>query len=164
MTVRRIGQWSVATKDATRSAVPANPPKLARVAWMSVFETGNTELDAWHRKLVDACNRLLQLVTTSAEKALVVAAAEDFVGLCAEHFQVEEEILEQLAFPRRDEHAAEHRRIEDELLAVIWQLRDAETSTERCNALSLQLAPLLIDLMVRYDTDYRSHVLERQGR
>jgi hemerythrin-like metal-binding protein len=131
---------------------------------MSIFETGNQELDAWHRKLIDQCNRLLQLVASDAELPRIVAAAEEFVAVCAEHFRVEEEILERLNFSRRDIHAAEHRRVEREMLAVIWRLQDPDAAQEECRTLSRWLAPALIDLMVRFDTDFRSHLLEQQDR
>ena len=163
MTGQRLNQPAIAANDAVQLSGAIDFPKMERVAWMTVFETGNHELDAWHRKLIDECNLLLQLVNSDASWPRIVAAAAEFVAACAAHFRVEEKILEQLDFPRRHIHAAEHRRIENELLALMWRLQDVDASHGQCRDLPRWLAPALIDLMVRYDTDYRSHVLERQG-
>jgi hemerythrin-like metal-binding protein len=164
MTAQQVSQRPAEPNDAMLSNGAINLPKIERVEWMTVFETGNRELDAWHRMLIGECNKLLQLVTSDAEWPRIIAAAEEFVAVCAEHFRVEEEILEQLDFPRRDIHVAEHRRIEGELLALIWQLQNPAAAREQCRDLPRWLAPALIDLMVRYDTDFRSHLLERQSR
>jgi hypothetical protein len=57
-----------------------------QLGWFDIFETGHTEIDAFHRKLIQNCNGLLVLVDNDAGWSLIVDEARKFVGCCIEHF------------------------------------------------------------------------------
>jgi hemerythrin-like metal-binding protein len=134
------------------------------VKWIDVFETGDAELDLLHRKLVEDCNALLALLGGEGAWPLIVTAARRLVADCIEHFQVEGTLLERIDFPRRAAHAAEHRRLGQELRDLVVRMERADGSLPEHLDLPASLGPTLIDFMVRHDLDYRSHLLYRQGR
>jgi hemerythrin-like metal-binding protein len=135
-----------------------------RLEWIDVFETGNLEIDTIHRKLILDCNRLLALVDNEASWSLIVDEARRFLERCIEHFRSEESLLECTKFPRYAEHVAEHRRMESEMQALLKRMEQVDGSLEEHRDLPRSLGPDLIELMIRHDLDYRSHLLHQQGR
>lgn len=140
------------------------PSKIPHLAWLEVLETGVVELDAWHRQLVNDCNRLLDFVADRAPWIQIVAAAALLTAKLMDHFRFEEEVMARNGFPRRDIHAAEHRRIESGLTELLARIKGVDGSQEEHLALPNTLKSVLIDVMVRHDLDYRSHLLYRLGR
>jgi hemerythrin len=134
------------------------------VQWIKAFETGSPEIDALHRELVQECNSLLQLVESGAPWPRILADAGRLVEGCVQHFRQEEEMLAQSHFPRRDEHAAEHRRLEGELQSLVARMKEVDGSLDVHRDYPRALGPMMVDLIVRHDLDYRSHMLHQQGR
>ena len=132
--------------------------------WIKAFETGSTEIDALHRELVQECNGLLVSVEGGSDWSRILADAGRLVEGCVQHFRHEEDLLAQARFPRSIEHIAEHRRIERELQGLIFQMKMVDGSCEEHSAYPRALGPMLIDLIIRHDLDYRSHLLHQQGR
>ena len=134
------------------------------VQWIKAFETGSPEIDALHRELVQECNSLLQLVESGAPWPRILVDAGRLVEGCVQHFRQEEEMLAQSHFPRRDEHAAEHRRLEGELQSLVARMKEVDGSLDEHRDYPRALGPMMVDLIVRHDLDYRSHMLHQQGR
>jgi hemerythrin-like metal-binding protein len=135
-----------------------------RLAWIDVFETGNPGIDAVHRELIHDCNRLLTLLDNEASWSLIVDEARRFLDRCFEHFRAEESLLERTKFSRCAEHAAEHRRLERRMQTLLRCMEQVDGSLEEHRDLPRSLGPELIELMIRHDLDYRSHLLHQQGR
>lgn len=138
--------------------------KTPQLAWLEVLETGVAELDAWHRQLIDDCNRLLELVANRAAWIEVVAAAALLGAQTMDHFRFEEQLMKRSGFPRRESHIAEHRRIASQLRDLLAGIKAVDGSQDEDRLLPAAFKPLLIDLMVRHDLDYRSHLLHQSGR
>jgi hemerythrin-like metal-binding protein len=132
--------------------------------WIDVFETGIAELDDLHRRLVDECNELLALTASDADWSAIVAKTSELISHCIDHFRIEEAIMERIQFPRHEAHTAEHRRLEDRLRALLARVQGCDGSLAEHRDLPVSLGPLIIDVMIRHDLDYRSHLLYRQGR
>ena len=97
-----------------------------RLRWIEAFETGNAEIDVLHRKLVEACDRLLALVEGKAAWPQVIADARVLVADCVAHFRAEEAMLERIDFSRRSDHVAEHCRIEQEMQSLIRRMEQVD--------------------------------------
>jgi hemerythrin len=142
----------------------ARTPQPIFLKWLDIFETGNAEIDCMHRKLVDDCNNMLTLVADDAPWLMITAQTKRLVVNCIAHFRVEDSILGRMGFPRRDSHVEEHRRIEQELRDLLARMELVDGSLAEHRDLPASLGPSMIDLMIRHDLDYRSHMLHRQGR
>jgi hemerythrin-like metal-binding protein len=136
----------------------------ANLHWIKSFETGSAEIDAMHRELVEECNSLLLAVETGAAWSRIVADSVRLVEGCIQHFRHEEELLDWARFPRRAEHVAEHRRIECALQALLSRMKAVDGSLEEHRAYPREFGPMLVDVIVRHDLDYRSHLMHVQGR
>jgi hemerythrin-like metal-binding protein len=134
------------------------------LSWIDAFETGNAEIDALHRELVQACNGLLLLVENEADWRLIVAEARKLVERCIEHFGFEESLLENSRFPRCADHAAEHRRLERKMQDQIDRMEQADGSLREHRDIPRSFGHSLVDVIIRHDLDFRSHLLHQQGR
>jgi|AraplaMF_Col_mMF_1032025.scaffolds.fasta_scaffold00019_180 hemerythrin-like metal-binding protein len=132
--------------------------------WMEVLETGIEELDSWHRQLIRQCNDLLSAAHREAHWAMIIEKADALAKNCVEHFRLEEALMHSNDFPRIDAHRDEHRRI----AAKLWWLADAirvsDGTAHRDRALPAEFKAVLLDVMVRHDLDYLSHLHNRLGR
>lgn len=73
-------------------------------------------------------------------------------------------MLERVEFPRCREHVEEHRRMDQRSRDLIAQMEQVDGSLKEHWELPASLGPSLIDLMIRHDLDYCSHVQYHQGR
>ena len=146
------------------SGVSGGADKRIHLKWIAAFETGSSEIDALHRELVQDCSGLLLLVENNAAWPLIVAEATRLVESCVAHFRLEEMLLEQTRFPRRLEHLAEHRRLERDLGNLIEQMKRVNGSLKEHHDIPRSLGPTLVDLIVRHDLDFRSHLLRQQEK
>lgn len=132
--------------------------------WMEVLETGIEELDAWHRQLIRQCNDLLSAACSEVPWAAIIEKSDTLAKSCVEHFRLEEALMDNHDFPRADAHREEHRRI----AARLWWLADAicvsDGTAYRDRALPAEFKAVLLDVMVRHDLDYLSHLHNRLGR
>jgi hemerythrin len=108
--------------------------------------------------------QVAELLDNEASWSLIVDEARRFLERYIEHFRSEESLLERTKFPRYAEHVAEHRRMEYEMRSVVKRMEQVDGSLEEHRALPRSLGPDLIELMIRHDLDYRSHLLHQQGR
>ena len=132
--------------------------------WIKAFETGSPEIDALHRALIQECNSLLLLVESGAPWPRILADAARLVEGCVQHFRREEEMLAHSRFPRSAEHLAEHRRQEGALQSLVDRMKKVDGSLDEHRAYPRALGTMLVDLIIRHDLDYRSHMLHKQGR
>lgn len=136
--------------------------KRIHLKWIAAFETGSSEIDALHRELIQDCGGLLLLIENNAAWPLIVDEATRLIESYIAHFQLEEMLLEQTGFPRRLEHLAEHRRMERKLRGLIERMKQVNGSLKEHRDIPRSLGPALVDLIVRHDLDFRSHLLRHQ--
>lgn len=132
--------------------------------WIDAFETGSADIDALHRELIRDCNSLLLLIENDAAWALILADAKKLVEDCVQHFRAEEALLGRTRFLRCAEHKAEHRRSEVEMEDLLIRMKQVDGSLQEHREIPRSLAPALVDVIIRHDLDFRSHLLQQQGR
>jgi hemerythrin-like metal-binding protein len=144
---------------------PANGERPSvRLQWIKSFETGSAEIDALHRELVQECDGLLLAVENGEAWSRILADVDRLIEGCVQHFRHEEELLAWARFPRSAEHVAEHRRIERDLQRLISRMKMVDGSLEEHRDYPRALGPLLVEVIIRHDLDYRSHLMHVQGR
>jgi hemerythrin-like metal-binding protein len=147
------------------ACVPEGVRRSLYLEWINAFETGSPEIDDLHRKLIQDYNSLLLLLEEDAAAwPRILAEAKKLVERCVDHFRTEERLLEQTKFPRCTDHAAEHRRLEREMQALFARMEQVDGSLREHREYPKALGPALIDVIIRHDLDYRSHLLHQQGR
>ena len=141
---------------------PDDADKRVYLKWIAAFETGSSEIDALHRDLVRDCSHFLWLVENNTVWSLIIDEAIRLVESCVAHFRFEEMLLEQTRFPRRLEHLTEHRRLERKLRGLIERMKQVDGSLKEHRDMPRSFGPAFVDLIVRQDLDFRSHLLRQQ--
>ena len=85
------------------------------IKWDESCRVGIKELDAAHQKLFGIGNRLILAVARDGAAAPVAEVLDDLIEFAEEHFGREEELMAESAYPDRDAHRREHRRLMNDL-------------------------------------------------
>lgn len=125
-------------KDAGRNRVVADPLSAfgvkdghsvaapVQLVWRSSYCSGAADIDRQHRELFDHANRLLQGVISHAPRAQLFDAARVLLADIAAHFADEERLHDEIGYPGRAEHAAEHARLLDKAVRLFDEAGGAE--------------------------------------
>jgi hemerythrin-like metal-binding protein len=81
---------------------------MAVANWNSRFETGIGSIDAQHRSLFRALNKLAESFKVGASKGQVKESLDFLVKYTVEHFQTEEKYMRDMDFPKLTSHMVEH--------------------------------------------------------
>lgn len=137
---------------------------LQPLKWLEILEIGVPEIDTDHRDLLQECNDLTAMIGNDGGWLEIAAAARQMFEHCLAHFRLEEEFLTRSKFPRLESHLNEHSRIARKLEQLVAALEQAGASeAEKLRSLEA-LRAILIDILLRHDLDYKSHLLAAQGR
>jgi hemerythrin-like metal-binding protein len=131
--------------------------------WSVAFETGNAEIDRHHQCLLADSAQLKRLVESGAPWEDIKAALGTLIADCSAHFRFEEELLRSTNFSRLDAHIEQHQEIE----VMLQQLADlaaepGDAMPER-GAVIATMERKIVDIIVRHDLDFKSHLLDVIG-
>ena len=136
---------------------------LEPLNWMDILEVGVPEIDNDHQALLQECNELLVLARAKSDWPAIAAAARRLIEHCADHFRLEEGVLARTGFPRVDDHTRQHGQIARYLENTLLPIEGTE-STERERLFGIdKLRAALVDILLRHDLDYKSHLLIARG-
>lgn len=134
-----------------------------QIPWSPIFEIGHAELDAQHIRLLADGNQVKSLVDNNGSWDEIRDSIATFVRDCTEHFQYEEQVLLQSGFPRYEEHVAQHQRIVRKLGELSAKVAEVDGSDPQDRQMIGSLELTLVDIIVRHDLDYKSHLLHAAG-
>jgi len=78
------------------------------ISWGASLETGFAAIDAEHRALAEALNGLHQAQLDGADRKTILAHMGRIAQHISIHFAHEEQLMNQLHYPRREAHWREH--------------------------------------------------------
>ena len=87
----------------------------AKITWDSSFETGISEVDSQHLRLVEIINSLVDAIG-HADKNTLKGIVEQLKEYAQYHFRTEEKIMEEAGYPEIAEHRDEHAQFVDQIL------------------------------------------------
>lgn len=128
--------------------------------WDSEMTLGIPSLDAQHRALIEQVNKLYDDIKLTPQGPALRTQFWSLIQKLEEHFQTEENLFEQTAFPDREHHQAEHSRFRQEMGLVLRDCAskpEAEASTEMLNYLVKWLSSHLIDEDKHYVSHFHAH-------
>ena len=132
--------------------------------WSEAFESGDPEIDRQHQCLLADSARLRVLVEDGAPWHDVEAALTMLIADCSAHFRFEEAMLRNTDFPRAEAHAGQHQAIEAMLQQLAEMVAEPGGATpERCRLVAT-VERKIVEIIVRHDLDFKSHLLNLTGR
>ena len=78
------------------------------IAWDASLDTGHIRMDAEHKELAQLFNRLRDAVDGGEGKAACAEVLDRIIGHAQAHFEREQQMMVQHAYPKAAQHAAEH--------------------------------------------------------
>ena len=97
--------------------------------WNSRFETGIDLVDAQHKALFAAVNRLAEALGKPNPGEAVKESLDFLVKYTAEHFGTEEKIMKDMGYPKLTSHIAEHAQLIDKAKALQAKLAEGKPVT-----------------------------------
>lgn len=82
---------------------------MAFMDWTASLDLGVPAMDAEHKGLVDAMNKIYELGDKGADKATIDAAIQKLAGLTTRHFADEEKHMAAVGYPDLATHAVIHK-------------------------------------------------------
>lgn len=127
--------------------------------WKKEFSVGIQEIDEQHKTLVDYITSIEQTVI-GQERWLAVHSALDRAADFAQiHFAVEESLMRIHAYPRLEEHAAEHRCLSD----YVATLQEKALTTDVSEEMVAFIQGWLEVHIPTHDMPYAAHFLTRMA-
>lgn len=110
--------WSLFDeKDVTRSPL---------IKWSRKLETGNPEVDAHHRALINYINRLYRRVSSGLDRSTLSEELENLYAYSDAHFSEEQKLFEQrLTAREKILHKSEHQTLLGDLNSLINETKSA---------------------------------------
>ena len=95
---------------------------MAFMQWSEMLAIDGGPIDGQHHGLVDAINALHEAVAQSREAEVVGSTLATLEGYSERHFNEEETMLEEAAYPRLEQHRRQHQQFIDQVQAFRTQL------------------------------------------
>lgn len=102
---------------------------MAIAIWNSRYETGLPVIDAQHKALFDAVNKLADSFKAGNSAAQIKASMDFLVKYTLEHFRTEEKHMQDIGYPKLTSHMAEHRQLVQKAQALQAKLEEGKPVT-----------------------------------
>lgn len=129
---RRVDYALFRSKNEGRNRVTAMDWESAvpfiqiRLEWKNEWECGNAVVDGQHKTLVAMGNRLLDVAFMDMHSQSAARALEEISAHVQAHFESEESILREYAYPGAEEHARIHASLIQQVGALLKQHREGK--------------------------------------
>jgi len=139
-------------------------PNFNVIPWSPAWEIGVSEIDADHHLLIDDSNALIRALMEGRSKPEIMKIVGRMESACWEHFRREETVLREAQYDEADQHAAEHRRVEEEMQKVIRAMEADDVSVNGWDKFVIFFQSTLINHILLFDLKYKSHLLWKRGQ
>ena len=102
---------------------------MAIAIWSSRFETGIPVIDAQHKTLFEAVNKLADSFKAGTAPTQVKASLDFLVKYTVEHFQPEEKFMKEMGYPKLTSHMADHAQLVAKAQALQAKLAEGKPVT-----------------------------------
>ena len=129
---------------------------MAFLSWRPDYELGVRMIDSEHRFLFELINEFHDTHRAGGSRAEVLRVLTRLIAYAETHFQHEQALMAEEAYPRLDRHLAAH----DELVMAIFRLNEGlEAGGANVDGKTLRfLQRWLVDHIVKEDLDFADYL------
>ena len=120
---------------------------MAIAIWNSRFETGIAVIDAQHKTLFDAVNKLADSFKDGTSKSAVKESLDFLVKYTVDHFQTEEQVMKDMNYPKLTSHIAEH-------LQLVANAQDLQRKVADGKPVTMEVSRFLADWLKHHINDF----------
>jgi hemerythrin-like metal-binding protein len=95
------------------------------------LETGVAEIDTMHKKIAMVLDSLREQCIRLTPEPIIQATLDQLRSLATEHFLLEEQLMEEIAYPEIAVHVGEHRQFQQEFPGLIQALSREQDGSRR---------------------------------
>lgn len=129
---------------------------MAVINWRDSFNTGITQFDKEHHKLVELINSMFLAVKERHQQSEVESHLAELLEYTQYHFANEEQAMEEAGYPDLEKHRQEHQKLKEDALRYQADLEADVFETTR--GLYVFLREWLTNHIVSSDKHYASHI------
>ncbi len=131
---------------------------MKKISWSDSLNIGVKKIDDQHKRLVQLTNNLISATQSGFADDILVPICQELAEYVEDHFRDEEMYMREVAFPKLDEHALQHRQLREKVQDYVRALNNGEPVDSR-HVLAF-LRSWLIDHLIHSDTQIGHHVRE----
>ena len=128
------------------------------IQWNDSYAVGHGVLDKQHRRVFEIMNELYDAVQNGNCIEHARKLADEIIVHAAEHFELEEKLMEAANYPGLAEHAEEHRKVRDRAIEYRDQMLDGTHATA-VRMLNF-IKDWILDHLVAWDREYVPYISE----
>ncbi len=92
---------------------------MALIEWRKEFETGISDVDYEHVRLVELINALYRNLHARPTRELIAGTLGEIYAKISAHFALEEKIMRERGYDQYADHKADHERLLDEIRDIM---------------------------------------------
>ena len=124
---------------ATAIVEEEKPVLALTIGWRQEWESGNSEIDSQHKKLLEIANDLFEnIMVSKADMTIIMDKVEIILTEIKTHFASEEVILKKIKYKNFDEHVTLHKELYDKALILKQDYVSGKAKTSKLIAYILE--------------------------
>jgi len=128
------------------------------IEWSDVLSMSNPVIDAEHQHFIELVNDLNgEILNQRRDKAAIEHIMKLILEGAIAHFEHEERLLVENAYPAAREHAQIHSELTSKIKLALKDIQDTEPSTAWIET-GLKIKVLLVDHLLNEDTKYINYI------
>lgn len=131
-----------------------------RVEFDKALETGNEMIDSQHKELISRIDQLLESCQEGSGQVKAIKMLDYLLDYTEFHFDAEEKLQEEIAFPAINEHKAKHEEFKKAVRELQEMLEEEEGPTE---AFVAQVQKNVVDWLFDHIKVFDRAVAEYKG-
>ncbi len=132
------------------------------ISWDEDLRTGNVQIDHQHMYLIEQANRFYETVEGNFNQEKIDRMFKNLKKYVGKHFQAEEQLMEELAYPKLPEHRRRHQEFTAKVTDLERQLLLGEKIT--ATALKYILRDWLVHHIRQHDFELAQYAKKNRAR
>lgn len=138
------------------------PLAMIRIDWQKNWECGQPVIDQEHRELVELCNRLIDDSLLQAGAGQMKQNFQLLLDHLSQHFEHEEQILNNLGYPLLKDHHAAHQALQNQFTELLAHFDRGDVDLTA--VFNLVMGRIIIGHLLTADIQFFNQIRESQRK
>lgn len=132
---------------------------MEKIVWSDEFSVGVRVLDDQHKTLIHIVNKLIENPHELVDSMIISDALDEMTKYASQHFQLEEQLMEENGYPGFEQQKAQHKAFKTKLVRLCSAIRQHEQEVP--DILLNYLHEWWLHHILQEDMEYRSFFSEK---
>lgn len=138
--------------------------RFIQLIWNPDDESGNTIIDKEHKRLLEISNEIITALMNRYEKSTCLIIINELLEEITKHFEDEENIMEEIGYPRLAEHRSAHKILKKKAMEFKVKFEESEEYEEVFReVINFMIYDLIAQHLVEKDKDYFPYINRQKG-